>query len=58
MENLMRIKQASEYLGVHPATLRRWEDDGLIIPVRIGVRGDRRYNKTMLINLIEKYNNR
>jgi len=58
MEKLMKIKEASSYLGVHPATLRRWEEQGLIIPVRIGARGDRRYNKAMLIDLINKYTNR
>lgn len=55
MERLMKIKEASNFLGVHPTTLRRWEDQGEIVPVRIGARRDRRYTESMLINIINKH---
>ena len=29
-----KIKEAAEYLGVHPESLRRWEKQGLISPMR------------------------
>lgn len=29
-----KIKEAAEYLGVHPESLRRWEKQGLITPMR------------------------
>ena len=58
MERLMKIKEASEYLGVHSSTLRRWEEQGCIVPIRIGKRGDRRYTATMLKTLINNYNNK
>ncbi|MFP4654637.1 MAG: MerR family DNA-binding transcriptional regulator [Methanohalobium sp.] len=31
---MYNIKQASEYLGVNPETLRRWEREGKINPER------------------------
>lgn len=49
---LLRIKEAAHLLGVHPATLRRWDKEGKLRAVRIGSRvhprnpgavGDRRY---------------
>lgn len=43
---LLRIKEAARFLGVHPATLRRWDKEGKLKAVRIGSRrevGDRRY---------------
>ena len=43
---LLRIKEAAHLLSVHPATLRRWDNEGKLKAVRIGTRrkvGDRRY---------------
>lgn len=39
---LVTIKEAAEILGVHPQTLRRWEREGKIKPVRTAG-GHRRY---------------
>lgn len=50
-EGLMGIKRASEFLGVHPNTLRNWERQGLISPYRIGGRQDRRYPKWLLVRI-------
>lgn len=43
MTNLLTIKQAAEYLSVHPNTLRNWENDGKLKAVRLGSRKDRRF---------------
>jgi excisionase family DNA binding protein len=49
---LLKIKEAAQLLGVHPATLRRWDNEGRLKAVRVGSRshpinpkmiGDRRY---------------
>ena len=43
---LLKIKEAADMLGVHTATLRRWDKEGRLKAVRIGSRrgvGDRRY---------------
>jgi len=43
---LLKIKETANLLGVHTATLRRWDKEGRLKAVRIGSRrgvGDRRY---------------
>lgn len=51
---LLKIKEVADMLGVHTATLRRWDKEGRLVAVRIGSRahpkrsyfkvvGDRRY---------------
>lgn len=52
MAKLLTIKQASEFLGVHPDTLRNWERQGHIKPLRIGARQDRRYTQEMLDEIL------
>lgn len=54
---LLRIKEAAELLGVNPETLRRWDKEGLLKPVRVGLRrgvGDRRYSQEDIQRFIEK----
>ncbi len=50
---LLRIKKASELLGVTPLTLRRWDKSGRLKAVRVGSRGDRRYEESKLLQLIK-----
>jgi len=40
---LLTINEASSLLKVHPATLRRWDEKGVLKAVKISKRGDRRY---------------
>lgn len=55
MENkLLRIKEASKLLGVHPQTLRRWEKLGLIKPRRIGTKKERRFSLEELESLLQE----
>ena len=37
------ISEFAELVGVDPDTLRNWEENGLLKPLRIGMRQDRRY---------------
>lgn len=55
MSKLLNIKEASEYLNVHPNTLRRWEDNGKIIPLNTEG-GHRRYTKEQLDSYIGLFN--
>lgn len=41
---LLRISQAAEMLGVNPETLRRWDRSGEFKAIKLGRRGDRRYD--------------
>ena len=54
---LLRIKEAAELLGVNPETLRRWDKEGLLKPIRVGLRrgvGDRRYKQEDIEQFIDK----
>jgi len=42
-KKLLTISQAAELFNVHEDTLRNWEKKGIITPLRVGVRKDRRY---------------
>jgi excisionase family DNA binding protein len=44
-ELLLNTSEASQLLYVHPNTLRRWSDDGIIKTYRIGPRADRRFRR-------------
>ncbi|MBA3758769.1 helix-turn-helix domain-containing protein [Candidatus Saccharibacteria bacterium] len=50
---LITLKQAAELLNCHPNTLRLWDKSGYLKAIRIGKRGDRRYKKDDVLNLIE-----
>jgi MerR family transcriptional regulator, copper efflux regulator len=52
LENYLRIKEAAEYLGVAPNTLRNWGRDGKIIEHRHPVNNYRLYKKSDLDRLL------
>ena len=51
MSNLLNIKEASEYLNVHPDTLRRWDKEGKLVAVKTDG-GHRRYQQETLDEFI------
>lgn len=51
MSNLLNIKEASKYLNVHPDTLRRWDREGKLVPVKTDG-GHRRYQQETLDEFI------
>ena len=42
-EALLSIGEVSSIFGIHQDTLRNWEKKGLITPLRVGPRKDRKY---------------
>jgi excisionase family DNA binding protein len=42
---LLSVTEAAALLGVSAKTLRKWSDEGIIIPARLPGRGDRRFTK-------------
>ena len=40
---MLTIAQAAEQLGLHPKTVRKWADQGILPVVRLGPRKDRRF---------------
>lgn len=51
---LVPVGEASQILHVHPNTLRKWSDLGLIPSYRIGLRRDRRFALSDLLAFLER----
>ena len=52
MPNILTLRQAAEFLNVHPNTLRNWDRQGILKAIRYGTRGDRRYKKGDILNYL------
>lgn len=53
-KKLLRISEAADMLSVTPLTLRRWDTKGILKPIKVGSRGDRRYDPDELEKLIKQ----
>ena len=49
---LLRMGEVAEMLSVHPNTVRKWSDNGLLPSYRFGRRGDRRFMLEDVMRLI------
>ena len=54
---LLSVGAASQVLSVHPNTLRKWSDSGLIPSYRIGQRRDRRFIMSDLVDFMQQFHN-
>ncbi|MFA5136333.1 hypothetical protein A2334_02485 [Candidatus Roizmanbacteria bacterium RIFOXYB2_FULL_38_10] len=50
---LLTLEQTSAILNVSPWTLRKWDDNGKLVAVRVGSRKDRRYRKEDILKAIQ-----
>lgn len=53
-DDLIDINEAAQLLGVAPVTLRKWDSDGKLLPIRVGERGHRRYKRSDLQQFLTK----
>ncbi len=53
LSEYLTLKQVSDLLKVHPNTLRNWDKNGTLKPVRLGERKIRRYKKEDVIKFLE-----
>ena len=45
ISNMLTIGEVARIFNVHPETIRRWSEQGIIKAYRIGRRGDRRFSR-------------
>ena len=56
-DKMLTVREASQVLSVHPNTLRKWSDRGMIPSYRIGNRRDRRFVMSDLVDFMERSQN-
>ncbi len=53
--NLLTVGQVAKILHIHPSTVRRWSNKGILESYRISERGDRRFRKEDVALLFESW---
>ena len=56
MSNLLTVSEVADLLHVHPNTLRRWSNKGIIRTYRINRRGDRRFKREEIARFLAELN--
>jgi len=51
--NLLTVSEVASLLHVHPNTVRRWAAQGVLTAWRLGPRGDRRFERLQVLQLLE-----
>ena len=52
LSELLTVGQVAARLNVHPNTVRRWTQQGLLSAYRLGPRGDRRFHRSDVERLL------
>jgi len=53
---MLTIREVTRLLHIHPNTLRRWSDRGIIRSFRITRRGDRRFRREDIARFLAELN--
>ena len=53
LPGLLTIADVARLLHVHPNSVRRWADRGLLRCYRVGIRGDRRFRANEVDEFVE-----
>ena len=56
VDNMLTVGEVSTLLHIHPNTLRRWSNKGLIKSYAITPRGDRRFARQDIDKFLEEMN--
>lgn len=54
LPELLSISQVAEIFSIHQDTLRNWEKEGILVPLRAGNRGDRKYRPQDIEAIVDK----
>ena len=52
---LLTVAQAASLLSIHTSTARRWAEQGVLPAIRLGTRGDRRFERSDVERLLAQY---
>jgi excisionase family DNA binding protein len=52
LPDILTVREVADLLRVSPLTLKRWGKRGRLLPIRINSRGDRRYKKEAVLDLL------
>ena len=52
LPDLLTVREVAEILRVSPLTIKRWGKVGKLPAIRINSRGDRRYKKQVVLELL------
>lgn len=55
LDSILTIKEASRILNVNINTLRKWGDRGIVHPLRVGLRRERKYLRSDIATLFLRY---
>ena len=55
-DSMLTAGEVAHLLHVHPNTVRRWSDHGLIRSYRVSKRGDRRFRRTDIERFLATFN--
>jgi len=58
MPELLSISQVAEIFSIHQDTLRNWEKEGMLVPLRVGPRKDRKYRPQDIETIVDKMGSR
>lgn len=53
LPDLLTVNEVAQLLRVSPLTIKRWGKKGMIEEIRINSRGDRRYRKEMVKEMMD-----
>lgn len=56
IEPMITVREVARLLHIHPNTLRRWADRGIIRAYRITSRGDRRFRREDIAHFLAELN--
>ena len=54
MPELLSIGQVAEIFSIHQDTLRNWEKEGILVPLRVGKRQDRKYRPQDIQAIVDR----